>query len=1021
MPDRFRLVGRNDGGLAGAAGRFAERTGAALARLLPSRKFATLEEAMHTAAAAREIDLSALSAGELRYSFRSLRLGASGDGGQHDLALGAAVVCEALARGLTEADGPRFRATDEQVAAGLLMYGGAVVEMNAGEGKTVAAAFPAALHALEGGAVHVITANDYLAARDADLLYPAFAALGLNVGAVLGPMTDLERADAYGRSIVYGTLREFGFDFLRDNLRLPPDPPVQGALFAAVVDEADQVLLDQARSPLIISGGPSGIMRGLERARRAMAELVAEQRAAIRALEERLRDPALPSESRDALLARLLCADHDSDTARAHFAGSEGAYARAAAIVADSDLSDPECELARGLYFLADARRGAVLLTELGRTFLERRTGSAFDTAHLQRRLDALESDASTPLADLRARAAKLHRRIARRHGQANQLTQLLRAYTLLKRGVHYLVDDGRIVLIDQETGRTLPDSRYRFGIHAALEAKEGLRVRDEPKTLAHISVRGFVGRYARLSGMTGTASGSERELMSRFGLDVQVVPPSNPERRSDLGPRLYVSRADKLAAVVDEAAFWHGVGRPVLIGAPTIDESEDISRRLGERGVPHGLLNAAGREDEGEIVRRAGRFGAVTVATNMAGRGADIVVEPRVNDRVLEAFARLAVRLLDEGQGSLVVRCASAEDAAALGAALSRAGTPWATQPNELDVTVGGGTGRVVALEFGLGLYVIGTELNESSRTDRQLMGRTGRQGAPGASRFILSREDRLLAFGGAGSGVAAEDAITEQGGRVRIEGARVERTLSEIQGRAERDGAAERAVALEFDRILDAQTLDYYAARREILKAGNFRARCPTLSRGGTPPQWWRDGCRNRSRVRLRAGLYACVRGAAARLWRRRGITWRGWGRWRSARPWATCCRGGWTRACNRSTTRRPAGCSNCCTCRRRMSSGASTWTSCQQLVVSVSLAALDLRGALVECVMRCSDAYEAFRRDADAEAVRRMLRFDAQTAFAGEEPPPTVPGDLELIVGGQSDARPLPPPSNSSTNSD
>ena len=678
MPDRFRLVGRNDGGLAGAAGRFAERTGAALARLLPARRSAALEEAMRTAAAAREIDLSALSGGELRRSFRSLRLGASSHGGQRELALGAAVVCEALARGLTEADGPRFRATGEQVAAGLLMYGGAVVEMNAGEGKTVAAAFPAALHALEGGAVHVITANDYLAARDADLLSPAFEALGLDVGAVLGPMTDPERADAYGRNVVYGTLREFGFDFLRDNLRLPPDPPVQGALFAAVVDEADQVLMDQARSPLIISGGPSGVMRGLERARRAMAELVAEQRAAVRPLEDRLRDPALTSESRDVLLARLLCADHDSDTARALFAGSEGAYARAAAIVADSDLSDPECELARGLYFLADALRGAVVLTELGRAFLERRTGSAFDTAHLQRRLDALEGDASTPLAELRAQAAKLHRRIARRHGQANQLTQLLRAYTLLKRGVHYLVDDGRIVLIDQETGRTLPDSRYRFGIHAALEAKEGLRVRDEPKTLAHISVRGFVGQYVRLSGMTGTASGSEPELMSRFGLDVQVVPPSNPERRSDLGPRLYVSRADKLAAVVDEAVFWHGVGRPVLIGAPTIDESEDISRRLGERGVTHSLLNAAAREDEGQIVRRAGRFGAVTVATNMAGRGADIVVEPRVNDRVLAAFARLAVRLLGEEAGRLVVRCTGAEDAAALGAALSRGGTPW-------------------------------------------------------------------------------------------------------------------------------------------------------------------------------------------------------------------------------------------------------------------------------------------------------------------------------------------------------
>ena len=1021
MPDGFRLVGRNDGGLADAAGRFAERTGAALARLLPGRKSAAVEEAMHTAAAAREIDLSALPAGELRRLFRSPRAGASKRGGQRDLALAAAVVREALSRGLTAADGPRFQATDEQVAAGLLMYGGAVVEMKAGEGKTVAAALPAALHAVAGGRVHVITANDYLAARDADLLSPAFAALGLDVGAVLGPMTDPERTDAYGRSIVYGTLREFGFDFLRDNLRLPPDPPVQGALFAAVVDEADQVLLDQARSPLIISGGPSGVMRGLERARRAMAELVSEQGAVVRTLEDGLRETALPRESRDMLLARLLCADHGSDTARALSAGSEGAYARAAAIVADSDLSDPECELARGLYFLADARRGAVVLTELGRAFMERRTGSVFDTAHLQRQLEALESDANTPLAELRAQAAKLRRRIARRHGQANQITQLLRAYTLLKRGVHYLVDDGRIVLIDQETGRTLPDSRYRFGIHAALEAKEGLRVRDEAKTLAHVSVSGLIGQYARLSGMTGTARGSERELMSRFGLDVHVVPPSNPELRSDLGPRLYGSRADKLAAVVDEAAFWQAVGRPVLIGAHTIDESEEISRRLGERGVPHSLLNAAAREDEGEIVRRAGLFGAVTVATNMAGRGADIVVEPGVNDRVLAAFARLAVRLLREGAGSLVVRCAGADDAVALGAALSRDGTPWTIRPNEPEITVGNGAdrGRGVALEFGLGLYVIGTELNESGRTDRQLMGRTGRQGAPGASRFILSREDRLLAFASAGSGVAADDAIAEPGGRVRIEGARMERGLSEIQGRAERDDAAERAVALEFDRILDAQTLDYYAARREVLKTDDFRARCDALAReyaAAMVTRWLPAG----------AG-FDYPRGFARVCEELRLDFGEDAGHLEGLGPGALGEALG--ALLSRRLDARLESLDDAAAGRLlkllHLQASDELWgehlENCHQLVVSLSLAAHDLRGALVECVMHCSEAYEAFRRDADAEAVRRMLRFDAQTAFAGGEPASTVPGDLELIVGGQPDARPPRPPSNSSTNSD
>ena len=189
-------------------------------------------------------------------------------------------------------------------------------------------------------------------------------------------------------------------------------------------------------------------------------------------------------------------------------------------------------------------------------------------------------------------------------------------------------------MLIDQDTGRPLPDSRYRFGIHAALEAKEGLRVRDEPRTLAQISVRGFVGRYERVAGMTGTAQDAESEFGSEYGLRVVVVPPSNPERRADLAPRVYASRDDKLAAVAEEAAFWHGVGRPVLIGAATIAQSERVSRLLAARGVPHALLNAISRQDEAGVIRRAGSYGAVTVATNMAGRGADIVLEPRVDDR---------------------------------------------------------------------------------------------------------------------------------------------------------------------------------------------------------------------------------------------------------------------------------------------------------------------------------------------------------------------------------------------------
>ncbi len=632
-----------------------------------------------------------------------------------------------------------FRATDEQIIAGLMMHEGGIVEMNSGEGKTIAAAFPAALFALAGRPVHIITANDYLAARDSDWLAPVYESLGLSVGAVLNPMGDQERSYAYGQQIVYGTLREFGFDFLRDNLKLPPDRPVQGFLDAAIVDEADHVLLDQSRAPLIISGAPTGNRRAFKRARRAVEELVGKQRAAAGRLQSQLTSTTRGSTERYTLLASLLFADPEAEAPREHLARDDKAYRRAMTIA--GDFGDPECEFARDLYYLVDPERNSVALTERGQLLLEEHLGRMFDTESLERRLASLRERNDLPPDESRRRAAGLERRISRQNSQMNQVTQMLRAYTLLRRDTHYVVSEGHIVLIDEHTGRPLPDNRYRQGIHAALEAKERLRVHDELQTLAQISVQGFVKQYAQVSGMTGTALDAVGEFEREYCLEVEVVPPSRPCMRRDYASRLYLDRRDKLAAIGDEVKFWNGVGRPVLVGTPTIEQSEEISRLLNESGVRHNLLNAVSSSAEADVIRSAGAFGAVTVATNMAGRGTDIVLEPGLNDRIISAYETLVGATLDEGFGHVELTCSNGREASALGDALSRSGQLSVTPGAGAVVRVSRDGGKTrnsrVRFEFGLGLYVIGTEMNGSARTDRQLRGRSGRQGEPGASRF--------------------------------------------------------------------------------------------------------------------------------------------------------------------------------------------------------------------------------------------------------------------------------------------
>ena len=735
----------------------------------------------------------------------------------------------------------RFNATDEQIVAGVHLYRGDIVEMNAGEGKTIAAAFPAVLHGLSGRRVHIITANDYLASRDADLVAPVCESLGLTVGAVLGYMGDDERRHAYRQQIVYGTLRDFGFDYLRGNLKTPSDGPVQEGLDVVIIDEADHVLIDQARTPLIISGDPVGNKRAFKRTQRAIESMVALQADIAQELEGQLRETREDSGEPSRLLSKLLLAKPDSEELAESLAQEGRLYSRILAMADDDSVNEPDEKLSKDLYYAVDTRLNSVLLTELGQDFLETQLGPIFDNTALEWELASLDSSEDLSLEIRRDQEARLSRQVFRHDNQMSHVYQTLRAYVLMKKNVDYVVSDGLVILIDEQTGRTLPDNRYQQGLHAAIEAKEGVPVQPEYEILAQISVQGLINLYPSVAGMTGTAHDAEDELEGQYGLNVLQVPPTQPSLRTDFGSRLYPTHADKLAAIVDEVKFWRRVGRPVLVGTLTIEQSEEVSRSLHENGVQHNLLNAVTDHSEAEIIRNAGDFGAVTIATNMAGRGTDIILEPGLDERILQRYVRFVEQLAIKERTRVEITCSTREEAQALGAALSRRSSlavtftegSRRTFPNIVavssELTQDGDNIR--RLEFGLGLYVIGTEMNQSVRIDRQLRGRSGRQGAFGATRFILSREDQTLSFQSRNVGFHARDYQVDWSGRVFVEGPRLERYLNSIQGDEENENEVRRGLIRDYTRVLEAQTLAYYRSRQDIVQSNPFHDVCKSF----------------------------------------------------------------------------------------------------------------------------------------------------------------------------------------------
>ncbi|GAB1152787.1 preprotein translocase subunit SecA [Shewanella algae] len=599
-----------------------------------------------------------------------------------------------------------MRHFDVQLIGGMVLDSNRIAEMRTGEGKTLTATLPAYLNALTGKGVHVITVNDYLARRDADTNRPLFEFLGMTVGVNVAGLGQLEKKAAYNSDITYGTNNEFGFDYLRDNMAFSPQERVQRPLHYALIDEVDSILIDEARTPLIISGA---------------AEDSSELYIKV-----------------NTLIPNLIRQDkEDSDD-----------------YVGEGDFS-------------VDEKAKQVHMTERGQEKIE----LLLIQAGLLAEGDSLYSAANISL---------LH-----------HVNAALRAHTLFERDVDYVVQDGEVIIVDEHTGRTMQGRRWSEGLHQAVEAKEGVKIQNENQTLASITFQNYFRQYEKLAGMTGTADTEAFEFQHIYGLDTVVIPTNRPMIRNDMADLVYLTAKEKYAAIIQDIKGCRERGQPVLVGTVSIEQSELLSNLLDREKIPHKVLNAKFHEKEAEIVAQAGRSGAVTVATNMAGRGTDIVLG-----------------------GSWKAEIEELENPTEEQIAKIRA--DWQERH---DAVVAAG-----------GLHILGTERHESRRIDNQLRGRSGRQGDAGSSRFYLSMEDSLMR-------IFASDRVANMMKKLGMEEGEaiehpwVSRAIENAQRKVEARNFDIRKQLLEFDDVANDQRQVVYAQRNELMDAESIEDTIKTI----------------------------------------------------------------------------------------------------------------------------------------------------------------------------------------------
>jgi len=655
---------------------------------------------------------------------------------------------------------------DVQLVGGIVLHQGKIAEMATGEGKTLVATLPLYLNALEGKGAHLVTVNDYLAQRDAEWMRPIFEFLGLTVGVILNNMEPAKRREAYMSDITYGTNNEFGFDYLRDNMAGDEDymSQVRGHNFC-IIDEVDSVLIDEARTPLIISGPVEhSSHENYNQVKPIVEKLVRLQNRYVTSLiaegEKLLEEEKLEEAGLQLLIAQRGAPKNNRLRKLFQREGVQKlVFEVENAFIRDKRLHEVDEEL----YFSVDEKKNIADLTDKGREELAPNDPNEFILPDLPEEFSRIEGEEDLSEEKKREQKNELQMEYARKNEKLHNISQLLKAYALFEKDVTYVVQEGKVLIVDEFTGRIMYGRRFSDGLHQALEAKENVKVEGETQTLATITLQNYFRLYDKLAGMTGTAETEANEFWDIYKLDVVVIPTNKPIARADMEDQIYRTKREKYNAVVDEVERLHRVGRPVLVGTITVEVSEVLSRMLKRRKVPHHVLNAKYHKQEAEIVQKAGQPGAVTIATNMAGRGTDIKL----------------------GKG---VR-------------------------GELDTD---GTG---AQEAPFGLQIIGTERHEARRIDRQLRGRAGRQGDPGSSRFFLSLEDDLMRLFGSDRMIKVMDRLGAEEGEV-ISHSMVTKAVERAQKRVEGQNFSIRKHLLEYDDVMNKQREVIYGRRRNLLK---------------------------------------------------------------------------------------------------------------------------------------------------------------------------------------------------------
>jgi preprotein translocase subunit SecA len=666
---------------------------------------------------------------------------------------------------------------DVQLIGAIALHQGKIAEMATGEGKTLVATMPVYLNALTGRGVHVVTVNDYLAQRDSEWMGAVYRFLGLTVGCIVHDQPPSVRRQQYYCDITYGTNAEFGFDYLRDNgMAVRPEEQVQRGHYYAIVDEVDSILIDEARTPLIISGPAvhtydeqyaqwKPLVESLVRAQeRLCARFLAEAESLIKKLRPADGSEPPNREELEHQIGRLLF------RVKMGQPKSEGLLR----LLEDPDnlrlMNQAELQLhadqkktelfaeKEELYFAIDEKSHEADLTEKGRAFLSPKDPDAFVLPDLTVALHEIDTGPeSDPRKRLEAKA-RVQAEFQAKAQKIHAIAQLLKAYCLYQRDVEYVVQDNKVIIVDQHTGRLMPGRRWSDGLHQAVEAKEGVAIERETQTLATITIQNYFRLYEKLAGMTGTAETEATEFWDIYKLGVLVVPTNKPCIRKDYNDSVYKTKREKYAAVLNEIKHIHAQGRPILVGTISVEVSEHLSRMLQRERLPHSVLNAKYHQQEAEIVARAGQRGAITIATNMAGRGTDIKLGPGV-------------------------------------------------------------------AELG-GLHVIGTERHEARRIDRQLRGRCARQGDPGSSHFFISLEDDLMRLFGSDRIVKYMEKMGLEEGQ-ELQHPLLNRSIEQAQKRVEQHNFQIRKRTLEYDDVMNKQREVIYGFRNEIIHAEDVRDR--------------------------------------------------------------------------------------------------------------------------------------------------------------------------------------------------